>query len=105
MKSINAAVGIMLLLAVQASAQWAKHPDNTIPRGHDGKPNLSAETPTAPDGKPDLSGIWLPDPDPNGTPLGVENLIFPRYFVDITADLKPEQVPFQPAAAALFKKR
>jgi hypothetical protein len=104
-KSIPAAVVSILVLAAPASAQWAKQPDRAIPRTQDGKADLSAGTPKSGDGKPDLSGIWLPDPDPTGKPGGVENAINPRYFVDITADLKPEEVPFQPWAAALFKER
>ena len=105
MKSIPATIASIILLAAPASAQWAKQPDPAIPRTQDGKANLAAGTPKSGDGKPDLSGIWLPDPDPNGKPGGVENAINPRYFVDITADLKPEEVPFQPWAAALFKQR
>ena len=96
MKSIPAAVVSILVLATPVSAQWLKHVDPATPRTRDGKANLSARTPKARDGKPDLSGIWLPDPDPTGKPGGVENAINPRYFADITADLKPEEVPLQP---------
>jgi len=109
MNSITAViVGALLMFPLPASAQWATHPDNSIPRARDGKPNLSARAPRAPDGKPDLSGVWLPDPDPNGIPIGVESItgiVVPRYMVDITADLKPEDVPFQPWSEALFKQR
>jgi hypothetical protein len=105
MKSVPAAVLGILLFAVPASAQWLRHPDPSLPRTQDGKANLSAPTPTAPDGKPDLSGVWLPDPDPNGVPRGVENDIFPKYFVNIAEDMKPEDVPLLPWAAALFKER
>jgi hypothetical protein len=107
MKSITAGifVSIILFASQPASAQWSKVPDKSIPRARDGKPNLSAPAPKAADGKPDLSGVWMPDNDPNGKPVGVEQLVFPRYFVDITADMKPETVGFQPWAAALFKER
>lgn len=109
MNSITAAVAAVLMLAAQASAQWVKKPDSSIPWTSDGKPNLSAPAPKAPDGKPDLSGVWLPEPDPNGRPSeGVESsfgFIPPRYFVNIAADLKPEEVPFQPSTEALFKQR
>jgi hypothetical protein len=44
-----------------------------------------------PDGHPDLSGIW----EPNGN----------KYAVNIAADLKPEDVPFQPWAKALANER
>jgi len=94
-----------LFFAAEASAQWARRPDSAIPRTPDGRPNLSARAPRAPDGKPDLSGVWRPDPDPEGTPLGVEQMVFPRYMVNIAADMKMEDTPFQPWAAALFKQR
>ena len=106
MSSMTANVAAaVLMFAAQASAQWAKHPDASIPRTGDGKPNLSAPAPKAPDGKPDLSGVWLTEPDPQGKPGGVENMVLPRYMVNIAADMKPEDVPFQPSAAALFKER
>lgn len=106
MKSILAVLlSATLTVAAPVSAQWSKHPTAGIPRTRDGKPNLSARAPKARNGKTDLSGTWLPDPDPTGTPGGVENEVFPRYFIDITEDLKPEQVPFQPWSLALFKQR
>jgi hypothetical protein len=109
MSSIAGSVAVMVLMfAAQASAQWVKVPDRSVPLTRDGKPNLSATAPKTSDGKPDLSGVWLPEPDPKGTVVpGVESIsgfIPPRYFVDITADLKPEDVPFQPWAEALFKQ-
>jgi hypothetical protein len=113
MKKTITATGaaILLILSAQASAQWAKHPDTSIPQTRDGKPNLSARAPKARDGKPDFSGVWRPDGDPNPGPGGgqsvesIQGFVPPRYFVDITADMKPEEVPFQPSAAALFKQR
>ena len=105
MKPMPAAIASVLILTMPVSAQWLTHRDSSIPRTQDGKPNLAARTPTAPDGKPDLSGVWLPDPDPNGKPGGVENDIFPRYFVNIAEDMKPEELSLQPWAAALFKQR
>ena len=109
MNSITAAVAVtVLMFAAEASAQWVKNPDSSIQWTRDGKPNLSARAPKARDGKPDLSGVWLPEPDPKGTPQGVESItgiVLPRHMVDITANLKPEDVPFQPASEALFKQR
>lgn len=111
MKSIAASVVLgLLMFATQASAQWTKHPDSSIPLTRDGKPNLSASTPKAQDGKVDLSGVWQPELDPAGIPKNIETveaitgLAAPRYFVNVMADLKPEDVQLQPAAAALFQK-
>src|SRR5579871_4070738 len=82
---------IVALIPVAATAQWANYPTKGIPRLPDGKPNLAAPAPKTADGKPDLSGIW----QPNG----------PKYVQNIAADLKPEDVPFQPWAEALFNER
>jgi hypothetical protein len=102
---VCAAVTTLLMFASPLSAQWMKDPASSIPRTRDGKPDLTARTPKAPDGKPDLSGVWLADIDPNGTPVGVEQMVFSQYFINIAADLKPEDVPFQPSARTLFQQR
>jgi len=94
----------VMLLPLPSAAQWPKQRDRGVPRTHDGKPNLSAPVSRTREGKPNLSGVWLPEPDPKGKPQGVEQEVFPRYFVSITADLKPEEVPFTAPAAATFKK-
>jgi hypothetical protein len=91
----NAGVRALLQLALMAVfcspvfAQWARVPPTPIPRGADGKPNLSAPAPRLPDGKPDLSGIW-------NAPTG--------YLRNLALDLK-EEVPFQPWAKALYDER
>ena len=82
-------ITLMTLLSSPAFAQWAKVPATPIPRGADGKPNLSAPPPRLADGKPDLSGIW-------NAPLG--------YLRNLALDLK-EEVPFQPWAKALYDER
>lgn len=51
------AIGV-LFLASPLGAQWLGHPTPGLPRGADGKPNLTAPTPRTADGKPDLSGVW-----------------------------------------------
>ena len=81
----------MTLTFVPVSAQWIKYPTAGIPRTPDGKPVLTAPAPKTSDGKPDLSGLWKA---PNG-----------KYLANLAADLKPEDVPFQPWAAALYKQR
>jgi hypothetical protein len=82
---------LALVAAAPAFAQWLNYPTPGIPRTPDGKPNLSAPAPKAADGKPDLSGLWKA---PNG-----------KYLFDLAADLKPEDAPFQPWAAAVYKQR
>ena len=81
----------LLLMPASVLAQWTKVPSGGIPRTADGKPNLSTPAPRLPDGKPDLSGIWELDAS--------------KYVRNIAADLKPEDVPFQPWAKALFESR
>src|SRR5262249_4554082 len=72
-------------------AQWTGIPAANVPRSSDGKPNLLAPAPRLADGKPDLSGIWEPDAN--------------KYVRNIAADLKPDEVPFQPWAKSLFESR
>jgi len=78
-------------MASLGSAQWLNYPTAGIPRDAKGKPNLSAPLPKKANGQPDLSGIWL-----------VPGL---KYLINIAADLKPGEVPFQPWAEAEYKKR
>lgn len=85
-----AIVGAAILFSVTLSAQWPLHPVG-VPKGPDGKPNLTAPTPRMPDGKPDFSGVWYVNP-------GVTS------FGNAGAGLK-EGLPFQPWAADLQKKR
>src|SRR5262245_19164485 len=50
-------IAILVLVSTPLSAQWIKVPIAAVPRGSDGKPNLTAPAPRLPDGHPDLSGI------------------------------------------------
>ncbi len=79
------------LLTAPLFGQWTKLPTAKLPRTADGKVNLSAPAPRRADGKPDLSGIWEPEAN--------------KYVRNIAADLKPEDVPFQPWAKAVFEQR
>lgn len=96
---------LISVLGIAAAAQWLDHRDARTPRRPDGSADLNARAPRTADGKPDLSGIWQPASDPTGTRGGIEDIVAPRYLIDITRDLKREDVPFQPAAAALYKER
>jgi hypothetical protein len=75
---------LAIVMAVGAPGQWLNYPTAGLPRTPDGKPDLAAPTPKTGDGKPDLSGIWLP----------ADN----THFMDLAADLKPEDTPYQPWA-------
>ena len=71
-------------------AQWLNVPTPGAPRTADGKVNLTAPVQKAPDGKPDLSGVWESDP---------------KYFNDLAADLKPEELGMLPWAKQLQADR
>ena len=84
-------IAVLMLVSAPLHAQWVKMPAAGIPRGPDGKVNLSAPAPRLPDGHPDLSGIW----ESGGA----------KYINNIAADLKPGEVPFQPWAKTLVDQR
>ena len=61
MKKFVKVVGLAVIFAALAqpvSAQWPSYPAPGVPKGPDGKPNLTAPAPKAADGHPDLSGMW-----------------------------------------------
>jgi hypothetical protein len=90
MKSSLVVAALLCASSAPLLAQWVHVPPPNVPRSPDGKSNLSAPAPRAPDGHPDLSGVWNPSP---------------RFLRDIATELKPENVPFQPWAKALFEQR
>jgi hypothetical protein len=90
------ALVIVSVLTVSGHAQWLTYPTSGIPRTADGRPDLSAPAPVTADGKLDLSGLWIPDPGASGR-TGIGPTVRSPYFENITADRKPEDVPFQPS--------
>jgi len=104
------------------SAQWPVFRDVGAPRTSAGQPDLTAPAPRTPDGKPDLSGVWdngrntnIPQRGARGADLnaapggnrggaalaaGVPN---PTFF-NVGAGF-PDDLPFQPWAMELMKKR
>jgi len=89
MSTISTTLGLVVVLAGSAPAQWFSLPLPGTPRTANGKPNLNAPAQRTADGKPDLSGIWSADS--------------PRW----NENLAPEgtDAPMLPAAAELYKHR
>lgn len=96
---------VLLSAFAITEAQWLNHPTRGLPRNPDGTPNLSAPVRRTLNGPPDLSGVWQPAPDATDPAGGIEGIVGPRYLIDVTRDFKPEDVPFQPWAEALYKQR
>jgi len=82
---------VIVLASITAHAQWLNHRTPGIPRTADGKADLSAPTPRLSDGKPDLSGLWYPTTF--------------THLRNVMADMRPEDVPFQPWASAVYEAR
>jgi hypothetical protein len=99
------------LLCASVFCQWIDYPTAGVPKGKDGKPNLSAPAPRAADGKPDLSGIWvtaepLPCPPTLQDDAGncLEKSPLSRYAPDLNQAV-PGGLPFQPWALEVLKQR
>ncbi|HLH43944.1 MAG TPA: hypothetical protein VKV74_13220 [Bryobacteraceae bacterium] len=113
MKERHAVILLALLAApLNIDAQWATYRDPTTPRTKDGRPNLSAPAPRA-NGKPDLSGIWQAESAPvaeirqfllSGDINGLGEDLPSKYFFNFFADVPFGMEPFQPEAAAAFRR-
>jgi hypothetical protein len=94
-----------------ASGQWIRYPTAGVPRGKDGKPNLSAPAPRGSDNKPDLSGMWitaegLPCPKSLTDDTGdcLEKSPLSRFAADLNQAV-PGGLPFQPESLEIRKQR
>jgi len=108
MKHRSTILAAALMVAPCAHAQWAKVHDPAIARTRTGDADLSSPTPRTRERKPDLSGVWLADGEPVPAEAGLTiegDLPFSPYFINVAADLQPDEVPIQPWAAELFQKR
>lgn len=94
---------LLSLGAVFAGGQWLQYPTPRVPRGPDGKPNLSAPAPRTAADKPDLSGIWELEHTPCPQD-GCADYIAAPEFVNMGAK-RPGGLPYQPWAAALVQQR
>ena len=89
------AAGLVLTLGLPVWAQWAPYVSKKAPRTPDGKVDMNAPVPRNAQGKPDLSGLWEQYAETQ----------MPKYLLNLAADMKPEDVPLTPWAAALLKQR
>jgi hypothetical protein len=57
---LNSAALLIVLAGLPGAllAQWPNYPTPGVPKGADGKPDLTGPVPRTGDGHPDLSGIW-----------------------------------------------
>jgi len=90
-------------VAIPLPAQWS-YPTGGVPRGPDGKPDLSAPAPRTADGKPDLSGLWDVEHNKPCPPGGCVDFYAGQEFGDIGWNVTGG-VPYQPWALDLSKKR
>jgi hypothetical protein len=114
----TAAIAILCAVTVVTThAQWLNYPAAGIPRTKDGKPNLSARAPRTAGGKPDLSGVWSTDGTP---PAEIERLFpgiadlavpgddprgFSKFFLNVFAEVRNEDVPIKPEALPILLAR
>jgi len=114
MKRLNlpAAIIVAVVFApIVGAAQWLHYPTDGLPRTADGKFNANAPVPRGRDGKPDLSGLWhaaqqrqctnaAGQPAPCGIEIGGSPL-----GGNLGRDLPGGFLPYKPEARALMDKR
>jgi hypothetical protein len=94
---------VLLLGATTGPAQWLHYPTAGIPRGSDGKPNLTALAPKARDLKAGPFRVVASGQRP--TTKGTNGESLPKLFIDIARGLRPGELSMQPWAQALMTER
>lgn len=90
-RALAAAATATLLGALPAGAQhWKNIPQDGLPLGKDGRPDMAAPAPRTPAGGVDLSGIYMPSY---------------RYFQNLAADLGLDKVPMTDEARKIHAAR
>jgi hypothetical protein len=89
-RTILAVLAIALTAVLPTEAQWLNLPSKGLPRTPDGKVDMNAPAPRMPDGKADLRGIWM---------------LQGRFIFNIASGMKPDDIPYQPWAKALYDSR
>ena len=101
-----AALCLLCLWSSPIAAQWINYPTPGVPKGRDGRPDLTAPAPRI-GGKPDLSGVWqtriVPGAEPTTEPVAGSSS-FPPEFTDIAARLKGG-LPYQDWSRKLWQSR
>jgi hypothetical protein len=107
--------GLLLLCASATTpAQWLNHKTPGVPRTPDGKPKLDAPAPRL-NGRPDLTGLWEAERTPVSEFVRVLGPGLPaiqpdlnevtRHVLNVFWDVKPDEQPLRPEAAALTEQR
>jgi hypothetical protein len=83
--------------------QWFDYPTSGVPKGPDGKPNLTAPAPRSADGHPDFSGMWGWESFANCLGKCNDGQIG-REFMNIASNLKGGP-PYKPGVADFVRAR